>query len=109
MTLLNLGELNKVIIYKVKERDNKLKAIETIKEWLDEGIELCSPQFEAFRITLELRDMIGWGGEPMDMLHIATAIEKKAKRFVTIEESILNKKVFIQKVKTEYGLKITEP
>ncbi|MDP3732905.1 MAG: PIN domain-containing protein, partial [Candidatus Daviesbacteria bacterium] len=91
MTLLNLGELNKVILYKITERNDKLKAIDTVKDWLDGGVELCSPQYKAFEIALELK-VRDWHLEPLDMLHIATAIEKKAKRFVTIEDSILKKK-----------------
>ncbi len=96
-------------MYKVRESQSKLNALETVKHWLENGIDLCSPQFEAFQIALELKEVMGWGAEPMDMLHIATAIEKKARRFVTLEENILQREAFIQTVKDRYDLKIVPP
>jgi predicted nucleic acid-binding protein len=105
ISMVNLGELKHFILHRISEDAVKIKVIDNLKFWLDKGVEFCSPQWDAFKVALELKELAR-GLEPMDMLHIATAIEKGAKRFVTIEKSILEMKPFVEKVKNEYGLKI---
>ncbi len=97
-----------MIILTIQEDSDKLRVLEELKNWLEDGIELCSPQWGAFRLALEL-EALDYGLEPLDVLHIATAIEKGASRFVTLEGSILKKERFIEEVRAKYGLKIVSP
>ena len=79
-----------------KQIKNLELSFDKLKEDLLKPFQLASPQFEDYGLALEL-NKIDHNLEPADALHIAMAINNKAKFFVTLgEKDLISNEKFVK-------------
>ncbi|MBU2639354.1 MAG: PIN domain-containing protein [Nanoarchaeota archaeon] len=104
ISILSLGEISKSFLMEFKEVKSLELSFEKLKEDLFKPFQLTSSQFEDYKLSLELRKIHNHL-EPADSLHIAMAINNKAKFFVTLgEKDLINNQKFREFCKNK-GLK----
>ena len=104
ISILSLGEISKSYLMEFKQIKNLELSFDKLKEDLLKPFQLASPQFEDYGLALEL-NKIDHNLEPADALHIAMAINNKAKFFVTLgEKDLISNEKFVKFCKDK-GLK----
>jgi len=104
ISILSLGEISKSFLMEFKQIKNLELSFDKLKENLLKQFQLTSSGFEDYQLSLELKK-IDYKLEPADSLHIAMAINNKAKFFVTLGEKDLINNDKLVKFCREKGLK----
>jgi len=104
VSILSLGEISKSFLMEFKPTKNLELSFDKLKENLLKPFQLTSSNFEDYQLSLELKK-IDYKLEPADSLHIAMAINNKAKFFITLGEKDLINNNKLVKFCREKGLR----
>lgn len=67
-------------------------------------MEFVGTNFDVYKKVEELKD-VSYNIEPLDALHLATAIIKKANAFVTLDKKLVHN----QKIESKFNISILHP
>ncbi len=107
ITIPALGEVFTTIIDEPFDWQKRSLTIEKVKDIVDK-VDLYFPKKKAFKIAIVLDNKF-YGFDFADLLHVASAIEDCADRFITIDNALLSNMKFLEFIKLKSGLRIARP